>query len=440
MSLDAASDPADPVFSDASAGEEAAWASERERLRSLIAAAIDRAGPQPIARRTLALLIEARLDAIAEPPGYRVVDRDGSVRLNPETGGPLTLDDLIEEFRHDKPSLFKPAEPEPAAAPAREAPASEPKPKPKPWAKPSARMRSFVAESRQRGLTLASAGSDWIKARSATRAAVAISAPEEPAARTASIAKAPAPWRRQVRRTGLRLRYGSALLWSRSRDRLQRGLDDARDAMGAGGILRRPSLIAALVGVGILGLLTLIFSGDRSSETQPATPDPRVAEAPQRPTVESAPEPVQQPSTPTAPQTVPPRSAEAIRPPTSDEEPPPDDAPMQGEVVTQPGGISGKVEVIDTATLKVNGKVVRLFGVVWVRGGQGEELARYLGNRSVSCQPVAGSDAHLCSVDGRDLSEVVLFNGGGRASPEATPDLVAAEDRARTERLGVWAR
>ncbi len=27
-----------------------------------------------------------------------------------------------------------------------------------------------------------------------------------------------------------------------------------------------------------------------------------------------------------------------------------------------------------------------------------------------------------CLVDGRDLSEVVLFNGGGRASPEASPN------------------
>jgi endonuclease YncB( thermonuclease family) len=78
--------------------------------------------------------------------------------------------------------------------------------------------------------------------------------------------------------------------------------------------------------------------------------------------------------------------------------------------------------------------------VEWVRGGQPEELTRYLAGRPVTCQPVAGSAAYLCAVEGRDLSEVVLFNGGGRASSEATPDLVAAEDRARTERLGVWAR
>jgi hypothetical protein len=54
--------------------------------------------------------------------------------------------------------------------------------------------------------------------------------------------------------------------------------------------------------------------------------------------------------------------------------------------------------------------------------------------------PAPGSSAHICTVEGRDLSEVVLFNGGGRASSEATPDLAAAEDHARTERLGVWKR
>ena len=97
-------------------------------------------------------------------------------------------------------------------------------------------------------------------------------------------------------------------------------------------------------------------------------------------------------------------------------------------------------DFIDTATLRVGGKVVRLFGVEWVRGGQADELSKYLRGRQVSCQPAPGSSAHICTVEGRDLSEVVLFNGGGRASAEATPDLAAAEDHARTERLGVWKR
>ena len=97
--------------------------------------------------------------------------------------------------------------------------------------------------------------------------------------------------------------------------------------------------------------------------------------------------------------------------------------------------------MIDTATLQ-DRRTGWCGGSAWsgFAAARREELARYLGKRRSTCQPVPGSDAHLCSVDGRDLSEVVLFNGGGRASPEATPELVAAEDRARSERLGVWAR
>ena len=100
--------------------------------------------------------------------------------------------------------------------------------------------------------------------------------------------------------------------------------------------------------------------------------------------------------------------------------------------------MSGVPEVIDTATLRVDGKVVRLFGVEWARGGLAEDLTRYLQGREVTCSPAASPDRYRCQVDGRDLSEVVLFNGGGRATPNATPELVAAENYARTERIGIW--
>jgi len=100
--------------------------------------------------------------------------------------------------------------------------------------------------------------------------------------------------------------------------------------------------------------------------------------------------------------------------------------------------VSGVPEVIDTSTLRIDGKVVRLFGVEWARGGQAEDLTRYLRNREVACRPAPAADAYRCQVDGRDLSEVVLFNGGGRATPGASPDLVAAEQHARAERVGIW--
>jgi endonuclease YncB( thermonuclease family) len=99
-------------------------------------------------------------------------------------------------------------------------------------------------------------------------------------------------------------------------------------------------------------------------------------------------------------------------------------------------------EVIDTATLSVGGKVVPLFGVQWSRGaGEPSDLAGYLRNREVTCRPAEGSaKAYRCEVDGQDLSKVVLFNGGGRATSEASPDLLAAEAHARSAKTGLWAK
>jgi endonuclease YncB( thermonuclease family) len=100
--------------------------------------------------------------------------------------------------------------------------------------------------------------------------------------------------------------------------------------------------------------------------------------------------------------------------------------------------LAGVPEVIDTATLRIEGKVVRLFGVEWARGAQGDDLKGYIRGRSVRCTATGTADVHRCEVDGKDLSEVVLYNGGGRATPDAPADLVTAENHAKTEKLGVW--
>jgi endonuclease YncB( thermonuclease family) len=100
--------------------------------------------------------------------------------------------------------------------------------------------------------------------------------------------------------------------------------------------------------------------------------------------------------------------------------------------------LAGVPEVIDTATLRIEGKVVRLFGVEWARGAQGDDLKGYIRGRSVRCTAAGTGDVHRCEVDGKDLSEVVLYNGGGRATPDAPADLVTAENHAKAEKLGVW--
>jgi hypothetical protein len=103
--------------------------------------------------------------------------------------------------------------------------------------------------------------------------------------------------------------------------------------------------------------------------------------------------------------------------------------------------LQGTAEVIDAATLSIRGKVAPLFGVQSDPGErQATHLSGYLRGREVTCLPAeGGAKAFRCKVEGQDLSKVVLFNGGGRANPDATPDLLAAEAQARSAKRGLWA-
>ncbi len=101
--------------------------------------------------------------------------------------------------------------------------------------------------------------------------------------------------------------------------------------------------------------------------------------------------------------------------------------------------LRGSPAVVDTGTLDFDGRTVRLTGVEGLSGRNARELGRYLRRRDVACAPAEGG-AYRCSLDGQDLSELILFNGGGRASADATPDLLAAEEQARSNRIGIWRR
>ncbi|HKA99835.1 MAG TPA: PBP1A family penicillin-binding protein, partial [Methyloceanibacter sp.] len=95
--------------------------------------------------------------------------------------------------------------------------------------------------------------------------------------------------------------------------------------------------------------------------------------------------------------------------------------------------IRGVPVVQSTGVLEIEGRVVRLFGVEGTRGRAARDFKRYLGGREVACEP-AGSSDYRCRVDDQDLSRVVLFNGGGRATANATPELRALEQQARSTR------
>jgi penicillin-binding protein 1A len=100
--------------------------------------------------------------------------------------------------------------------------------------------------------------------------------------------------------------------------------------------------------------------------------------------------------------------------------------------------VRGVPVVQNTGILEIQGRVLRLFGVEGVRGRATREFRRYLGSREVACEPIGSGNEYRCRVDDQDLSRVVLFNGGGRASGYATPELRALEQQARSSRVGIW--
>ncbi|WP_449410270.1 thermonuclease family protein [Methylobacterium komagatae] len=382
-------------------------APDRAALRETLRNEILKARPHPVAERTLLLILQAAVEPQAAPPGYRVLDRHGTPRLHEAEEGasprPFTLADLIAEQRAKNPGLFLPPEP-------------EPEPTPVPESKAAAESSLAAGASEMRAATARFIGSQSEKARS-----LAEQSTVQGRALARSAAGAFATLKGRLRRdetSGTNIREGLS-------ERLG-GLGDRLGVKGdADGHRGRFWLGAAAVATGAMVLLAVIVNAPRAPQTAPvpaSRPAPPPASNPEPPPQQTA-------RAPSVPDNVtPPPEGDGRGDPETDAPPPPANA------------ITGTVQVIDTATLKVGGKLVRLFGVEWVRGGQADELARYIGGRTVTCQPAPGSDNMNCLVDGRDLSEVVLYNGGGRASPEASPELVAAEDHARSERLGVWKR
>ncbi len=411
---------------------EAPVSEDDRRIRALILAELDRRGARPVARRTLALIAEGFVEPADGVPGYRIVDRTGAVRLRGEgvAGVPLTLHDLVEELRAQHAPLFLPPAPEPEPEPARDTIADVRAAGARFVETQSALARSLANSSAERSRALASAASETVEGWR-SRLAERLKARPRPAAAGASLDPAePAP-NAAERLAEARARVGEG--WRRVAGGLQPGQtatrlrDRVEDVLAASS--RRPVALMALGAVAGAALVAALSLSGRDAE-ETGRPAQQIAEAPPQTAPAGSP-----PAAGPAPAEEAAPDASTDMPPAETERPPEPEPPRKGG-----NAIVGVPEVIDTATLRVGGKVVRLFGVEWVRGGQADELSKYLRKRTVTCQPAPGSSAHICTVEGRDLSEVVLFNGGGRASSEATPDLVAAEDHARTERLGVWKR
>jgi 1A family penicillin-binding protein len=102
--------------------------------------------------------------------------------------------------------------------------------------------------------------------------------------------------------------------------------------------------------------------------------------------------------------------------------------------------VRGVPEVLDTGTLAISGARIRLEGVASESGTLARQLARFLRRREVVCAAVATPDLQRCEIDGENLSEIIIAAGGARATTDAPAELLAAEDQARSARLGIWRR
>lgn len=432
-----------PHGSDPRAPNELAGA--RDRARGEIRAELARQRPIDDARVALELIAESalRFPLDAGPLGYRVVDENGNPRRTPDgRATEFTIRDLVADLRRKHPTLFKPTPPgaadEPEAAPA-------------------------VAAS-------APAARDWLIVKDAGAAA---EIEQAGAGKTSDAAPAPrsAEWIDRARRSAgtasvvVTAAFRRAALHGRAvlmRARSRRETARSRPAEVAAGPRRRLPMgyaVAAaaaavvLIVVGFVLGAALRPGGPKREASRSAvaantapTPAPKPTAAPQaslaRPATTTGTAPEVRTVTPAPPPAPAPPAPVPAPTPAAAAAPAPAPEPSATASVAPAaparGALSGVPEVIDTATLRIEGKVVRLFGVEWARGAQGDDLKGYIRGRPVRCTPAGTAEVHRCEVDGKDLSEVVLYNGGGRATPDAPADLVTAENHAKTEKLGVW--
>lgn len=366
------------------------WTHMRDRMRTVIHAEVEKLDPTDDARRALELIVESSIRP-SEVDGelkLTVIDPAGQPRTIMRNGQeePFTLHDLIDELRAMHPVLFTPARRETKRPEGRTEAPLPPQPAPR----------------------------DWIDVGTAA----ADSAPESAAGK---------PSLHHWQQHGIRLhawaRSIGGALKSHAPDRSAVPLETVRQSLAQSGeragaffedlrerpVYRRPGFaLGAVALAAFLGFGVFMLTGDEET-TQAGIAEPAATGA-----------------------VTPSRSVSAAA-----------SAAANAQTSRSSGGQSlrGVPDVIDTATLSLNGEVVRLFGVEWAPGaGKPEDLTSYLQGREVTCDPAGGTDTYRCKVGEQDLSRVILYNGGGQPTAEATQELKAAAEKARESKIGVWSK
>ena len=153
-----------------------------------------------------------------------------------------------------------------------------------------------------------------------------------------------------------------------------------------------------------------------------------------------------EPSRPAAPPAAPPppapgqpNVAPAGSPGTQSTQPPPATEPSRPPGPQLAQTVKGTPQVVDTATLVINGQQIRLAGIE----GEGGDYARQLRllieakGRTLDCE-LTGS-AYVCRLpNGMDIARTALFNGGARIAADASDDYRQQAEAARKAHRGIW--
>ena len=105
----------------------------------------------------------------------------------------------------------------------------------------------------------------------------------------------------------------------------------------------------------------------------------------------------------------------------------------------QPAALSGTVEqVIDTATLQIQGATIELAGIKGLGSPYRDQLAKFIEEQGsqIRCEPI--DERYVCFVKNVDLGLAALTNGAARPAADATPQYRQASDEARRNRRGIF--
>lgn len=126
--------------------------------------------------------------------------------------------------------------------------------------------------------------------------------------------------------------------------------------------------------------------------------------------------------------------------------------------MAQAAALSGKANVVDSATIEIGGKRVLLFGVESINRNQTcilagkpwecwaasvRELQTLVDQGPASCDPVGDPDIYgrvlaRCTINGTSLNEDYVRSGFALAKINETKDYVAAQKTARLAKAGLW--